>query len=88
MQKNTKYKMNTINKACKYYPCHKNLESCVFCYCPFYPCQDLEHGEYVLNSSNKEGIWSCSECEWIHQKKIVDEIFDIIKKNYEINSTN
>ncbi|TAN60140.1 hypothetical protein EPN16_05810, partial [bacterium] len=36
-----------VNRACKYFPCHQNLEDCAFCYCPFYPCREKGLGEYV-----------------------------------------
>jgi len=67
--------MNRVNKACAYYPCHKNLEDCTFCYCPYYPCGNTERGKWLKN-----GIWDCSDCEWIHQKKTVDEIFELIRQ--------
>jgi len=67
------------NKACQYFPCHKNLEDCTFCYCPFYPCKDNTKGDYVKIKTSR--VWDCSECEWIHEKKVVDDIFKIIQRN-------
>lgn len=67
-----------VNKFCKYFPCHKGLEDCTFCYCPLYPCNDENRGKYIRGK-----VWSCEDCNWIHQKKIVDKIFRIIKKNIE-----
>ena len=69
-----------LNKACKYFPCHKGLEDCTFCYCPFYPCLDKKRGKHVYSKKNK-AIWSCENCNWIHKKKVVDKIFDLIRKN-------
>ena len=34
-----------LPKACPYYPCHFEGQSCEFCYCPFYPCGDESLGE-------------------------------------------
>jgi Zn-finger protein len=73
--------ISRANKFCKYFPCHKGLEDCTFCYCPFYPCKDENRGEYTYSSKTKRNVWSCQECNWIHKKKTVDMIFNIIKKN-------
>lgn len=66
-----------INPACKYFPCHKDMEDCVFCYCPFYPCKDKEKGKYTRTKNRR--VWDCTECNWIHKKEVVDRIFEIIK---------
>jgi Zn-finger protein len=71
--------MKRKNKACRYFPCHNNLEDCTFCYCPLYPCLDETKGYYIDGKDGK--IWDCSACEWIHSKETVDNIFDIIRKN-------
>jgi Zn-finger protein len=71
--------VDTINYACKYYPCHEKdkLESCVFCYCFRYPCEDTSLGKYLEN-----GIWDCSKCVWPHNKKRVDNIFGFLERWY------
>lgn len=61
-----------INKKCKYYPCHKKVEDCTFCYCPLYPCLDDKLGEYLYKKDIV--IWSCKDCEWIHKKSTVAKI--------------
>jgi Zn-finger protein len=67
-----------INFACRYYPCHNNLEDCTFCYCPFYPCQDkTKGGKFII--INKDSIWDCSDCNYIHKKIIVDKLFRLIR---------
>jgi len=71
-----------LNKACKYFPCHKGLEDCTFCYCPFYPCLDKKRGRYVY--SKKKAIWSCENCIWIHKKKVVDKIFKLLRRSGRI----
>ncbi|MBA2123573.1 hypothetical protein B9J78_01315 [bacterium Unc6] len=73
-----------INTACKYFPCHKRLQDCTFCYCLFYPCLDKALGEYVYLKKSKEKIWSCQSCNWIHKKSVVDKILKIIRKNKNI----
>lgn len=69
-----------INKACKYFPCHKALEDCTFCWCPFYPCLDISFGNFVHSKKLKKDIWSCQDCSWIHKKKTVNHIFELIKR--------
>jgi Zn-finger protein len=73
-----------INKACKYYPCHKNLQSCVFCFCPFYSCGSKRRGKYIEvkddTTGTKKLIWDCSKCTWIHKKSTVDKIFKEVNK--------
>ncbi len=57
------------NKECEFYPCHSNLQNCTFCYCPFYPCGDSSTGgKWIKN----KGVWSCEDCEWVHQDKTVE----------------
>lgn len=74
------------NKACKFFPCHKGLEDCTFCYCPYYPCLNNGRGSFVYSAKTGKGIWSCQYCNWIHKKKTVDEIFGLIRKSNLIRS--
>lgn len=69
------------NNACSYFPCHEDLEDCTFCYCPFYPCLDKKLGKSVSSLRFKEEVWSCQDCNWMHQAAVVDEIFSFIRKN-------
>ena len=71
--------MKRTNKNCSYYPCHKALEDCTFCYCPFYPCLNKGLGYYIYSKKKKKKIWACDKCGWIHKKSTVDRIFKIIK---------
>jgi Zn-finger protein len=64
---------------CNYYPCHKELESCLFCYCPIYPCFINKTKGKLLDGKN----WDCSECTIIHNKKLVEKIQKYIKKEVE-----
>jgi len=68
--------VDTINYACMYYPCHNKdkLQSCVFCYCPLYPCGHPKYGKHLEN-----GIWDCSNCVWPHDKVRIDEIYTFLK---------
>ncbi len=70
-----------LNKACKYFPCHTGLEDCTFCYCPFYPCRDEKKGIFIYPAKHKKGVWSCEFCNWIHKRKVVENIFTLIRKN-------
>ncbi len=73
--------LKRLNRACEFFPCHTGLEDCTFCYCPFYPCLNEERGEYVCSSKNNKKIWSCEPCDWIHKRKVVDDIFELIREN-------
>lgn len=72
--------MKRVNRYCEYFPCHKKLEDCTFCYCPFYPCGDTNLGAYITSKSRQKKVWSCLDCSWIHTKKVVDNIFNAILK--------
>ena len=62
-----------LDYDCEYLPCHKTLEACDFCYCPFYPCADgLTGGEWIKDKD----IWSCQECDWVH----LEEPSKVIRK--------
>ncbi|MEM4234507.1 MAG: aminotransferase class I/II-fold pyridoxal phosphate-dependent enzyme [Candidatus Methanomethylicaceae archaeon] len=80
---------NVINSFEKIYPhstecserrCHKKVEDCRFCFCPFYPCLDnLTRGRFV--SRDKGGVvWTCKYCEWIHYTKVADAILEEISR--------
>ena len=77
MEKN----ISRVNKVCKYFPCHIKLEDCTFCYCPYYPCGDDNRGNFIY-TKDKHKVWSCQNCNWIHQKSVVDEIFKLIRNKY------
>jgi len=60
------------NTSCEYYQCHKcenEPQYCDLCYCPFYPCGDGSTGGKWIKDKN---VWSCEDCEWIHQKNTVE----------------
>jgi len=56
---------------CPYFPCHFPGQRCDFCYCPFYPCDDQELGEWT--ESFKGGkVWNCAHCSLLHEPRIAD----------------
>ncbi len=61
--------INGPNKSCEYYPCHSHPQNCMFCYCPFYPCGEGSTGGKWIKD---KGVWSCEDCEWIHNDETVD----------------
>jgi precorrin-3B C17-methyltransferase / cobalt-factor III methyltransferase len=69
------------NIDCEYYPCHNHQQSCTFCYCPFYPCGEGSTGGKWIKD---KGVWSCEDCDWIHNedtvKCIQTKLPDIIKE--------
>lgn len=81
-----------LDMECDYLPCHKELEACDFCYCPFYPCADgVTGGEWI----KEKNIWSCQFCDWIHLEEpclairegldgILEETEDLKTKHIEL----
>ena len=60
-----------IDEECEFFPCHEIIESCDYCYCPFYPCADsLTGGVWI----KEKGVWSCMACDWVHRKEVVEFI--------------
>jgi precorrin-3B C17-methyltransferase len=57
------------NLECEYYPCHHHQQNCKFCYCPFYPCGEGSTGGKWIKG---KGVWSCEDCEWIHNDDTVE----------------
>ena len=70
---------------CKYYPCHDRdkLESCLFCYCPVYPCYIAKTGGKYTETITGKQVWDCSDCTIIHNKKFVNKIQKYIIKQLE-----
>jgi precorrin-3B C17-methyltransferase len=74
--------MDNLNEDCEYYPCHKKLENCTFCYCPFYPCYNPDYGKFIR--IKKKRIWDCSNCTWIHENETVNCIYIFIKQKFNL----
>ncbi|RUM32835.1 MAG: hypothetical protein DSY33_06155 [Archaeoglobus sp.] len=60
------------NYECKYYPCHFEGQDCSLCFCPFYPCFIYDLG--YIKKTTKGYVWNCKECNWIHEKDVVEEV--------------
>ena len=76
-----------LDYDCEYLPCHKTLESCDFCYCPFYPCADaITGGEWIKDRD----IWSCQHCDWIHLENpcqaIRERLEDVIEDKNDLKT--
>jgi adenosylcobinamide hydrolase len=56
---------------CEYYPCHFEGQDCTHCYCPLYPCEDPELGEWI-KSSRGYAVWTCKGCTVLHKEKAID----------------
>ena len=63
------------NTKCEYFPCHKGVPeedfNCLFCYCPLYALGKSCGGncEFLKN-----GIKSCMNCNFPHQRNNYDKI--------------
>ena len=69
------------NEQCTHHPCHINMESCKFCYCPFYSiCPDYKDATegYRLNN----GLWACENCEIIHRKDVAKYVELALRELY------
>lgn len=77
--KAVKPQIKRINKSCAYFPCHKGLQDCTFCYCPFYPCLNDKLGKYSFSRKASSYIWSCLNCVWIHKKQVADSILKPVR---------
>ncbi|MBW2975048.1 hypothetical protein KY366_04995 [Candidatus Woesearchaeota archaeon] len=71
-----------IDKNCRHYPCHKDIEDCRWCFCPIYPCfNGTTKGKLIRRSDNKSLVWSCINCTWPHRKENSERL-----KGYGLNS--
>jgi hypothetical protein len=68
------------NRDCEYYPCHFDGQCCLWCYCPFYPCEDDELGEWIQRKDGSK-VWSCMNCHWIHKP---EEACEVLKEILEL----
>ncbi len=76
-----------IDKNCKYFPCHKELEDCKWCYCSLYPCfNSTTKGKLIRISKNNNIAWSCIDCTWPHKKenskRLINYKFNDVLKLY------
>ncbi len=68
------------NKECAYYPCHFEGQDCTFCFCPFYPCEDERTGGTWVESSSGGQVWSCLDCDVMHQEDVVDDLLSVFTR--------
>jgi glycerophosphoryl diester phosphodiesterase len=55
---------------CQYYPCHHfEGQDCTHCFCPLYPCKDLELGKFIKTKRGKR-LWSCVDCTLVHRPTV------------------
>ena len=61
------------NKNCRYYPCHKGIDSinCLFCYCPLYALGEKCGGNCVYGPGD---IKDCSNCLVPHGRNSLNYI--------------
>lgn len=60
----------TGKSNCEYYPCHHfPTQECTHCFCPLYPCQDLDLGRFVRTKRGKR-VWSCIDCKLVHDPEV------------------
>ena len=43
------------NLQCDYHPSHFTGQDCTFCYCPFYPCEDTDLGDFIVGRRGAAG---------------------------------
>ena len=57
---------------CEYYPCHHFPDQdCTNCFCPLYPCKDLDLGKYVRTKRGKR-FWTCIDCRLVHSPRVAE----------------
>jgi len=60
----------TGRNNCEYYPCHHFSEQdCAHCFCPLYPCRDIELGRFVKTKRGKR-VWTCIDCRLVHKPDV------------------
>jgi glycerophosphoryl diester phosphodiesterase len=61
---------DTSKNNCNYYPCHYfEGQDCTHCFCPLYPCRDLDLGKFVKTKRGKR-IWTCIDCRLVHRPHV------------------
>ncbi len=69
---------------CEYYPCHCEGQDCTFCFCPFYPCEDVRTGGEMVKRATGGTVWSCAKCSIIHKGDIADEVLNALMKGRKL----
>jgi Zn-finger protein len=74
-------------KDCAYYPCHALPEgqahlNCLFCYCPFYPCDNrVGTGEWTAGKDGR--VWDCTPCAFVHRDDAAALIMELFHRGYK-----
>lgn len=68
------------NRACKYFPCHEDLEhcNCLFCYCPLYSIKNCPGNHEYITGKDGKPLKVCSDCTFPHQPENYDVIIKIL----------
>ena len=67
------------NRSCDYHPSHFEGQDCTFCYCPFYPCEDTDLGDFIVGRRGQR-IWNCSDCLFIHRTPVVKYVLSEVER--------
>ena len=67
------------NQSCDYHPSHFEGQDCTFCYCPFYPCEDTDLGDFIVGRRGNR-IWNCSDCLFIPRTPVVKFVLSEIER--------
>jgi Zn-finger protein len=63
---------DTSRSNCDYYPCHHfEGQDCTHCFCPLYPCRDLDLGRFVKTRRGKR-VWTCIDCQLVHRPHVAE----------------
>jgi glycerophosphoryl diester phosphodiesterase len=63
---------DTSRSNCDYYPCHHfEGQDCTHCFCPLYPCRDLDLGKFVITKRGKR-VWTCIDCRLVHRPNVAE----------------
>lgn len=73
-------KLTGPDERCDFYPCHFMGQDCTWCFCPFYPCEDLQPGGEWIQMKDGGRIWGCSNCFWVHKPEVADAFMKEFQK--------
>lgn len=70
-------------RDCAWYPCHPLPEgqdhlNCLFCYCPFYPCENRVGNGVWITGKNGNPVWDCTPCTVVHRDDSAALIMELL----------
>lgn len=72
------------NKACEYFPCHRDLLqeafNCLFCYCPMNHYEDCLGTPNWIHKENGKRIKDCCACVFPHRPENYDAVITFLKE--------